>query len=193
MRKVSGIEGKVDRVNNIFNSFEFPFIQSFLRSLGGSDAVPEGAIKYDQLEKTIKNVKSLCSKNGFTYSYFSDSGSRFKTFDDVSEAVSKANKGGDFQHKSGVRPQFAEKIKEQLERDSAFENTVDSCLDENFTDTFASAFEALNGFQRRDYQIDGLRFLWTLCIDDGFNPLIIQMLVGTGKNFMQAYLGLAIK
>ena len=54
LRKVSGIEGKVDRVTSIFNWFEFPFLEGLLTALGRSEAVSEGAIKYDKLHQAIE-------------------------------------------------------------------------------------------------------------------------------------------
>ena len=98
----------------------------------------------------------------------------------------------DFELNSGVRDDFVARIKDQMSRDSDYQEVEDIVLNKNFTDDFASVFEDLSGLKRRDYQEDALRLIWCLSIEASFTVIIIQMLVGTGKSLMQSYLGLAL-
>ena len=107
LKKVTDIDGKLERVEAIFNLYQFLFITPILDALGKSEAVHPHSIKFADLYQTFTKLRKLCIRNTSTYSYFMQEGSKFKTFEDVFEAVGSANKGSDFQIDSGLKEEFS--------------------------------------------------------------------------------------
>ena len=64
-------------------------------------------------------------------------------------------------------------MRDQLIGDSFYQTIVEQPFETGPVDVFEAAFTKINGFRRRDYQIDASRLIWGIIFDTMVKAILI--------------------